>query len=121
MKNQSRRDTAAEMALRKVLFGRGLRYRVDFRAVGRRRVDIAFTRRKVAVFVDGCFWHRCPQHGTVLKANRDWWLTKLEANERRDRASDLQLAALGWTVIRVWEHEDVGEAADRIEAVVRGG
>ena len=121
MKNQSRRDTAAEMKLRKVLFGRGLRYRVDFGVVGRRRVDIAFTGRKIAVFVDGCFWHRCPQHGTVPKANRDWWLAKLEANERRDRASDLQLAALGWTVIRVWEHEDVGEAADRIEAVVRGG
>ena len=119
MKSQRRRDTTAETALRKELFARGLRYRVDFRVVGRRRVDVALTRAKVAVFVDGCFWHRCPEHGTIPKANRDWWIAKLEANERRDRATDEQLTTMGWTVLRVWEHESVADAADRIEEVVR--
>jgi len=119
MKRQRRRDTASEMALRKGIFARGLRYRVDFRVVGRQRVDIAFTRSKVAVFVDGCFWHRCPAHGTIPKTNRDWWIAKLGANERRDRAADEQLRALGWQVIRVWEHESPSDATDRIEEVVR--
>ncbi len=119
MKSQRRRDTTAEVALRKELFARGLRYRVDFRVVGMQRVDVAFTRARVAVFVDGCFWHRCPVHGTIPKTNRDWWIAKLEANERRDRATDEQLAALGWSVTRVWEHESVAAAADRIEVVVQ--
>lgn len=119
MRRQRRRDTAAEVALRRELFARGLRYRVDLEVVGRRRVDVAFTRRKVAVFVDGCFWHRCPFHGTLPKANREWWNEKLEANARRDRSADAELEALGWLVIRVWEHEVVGTAADRIEVAVR--
>lgn len=120
MKKQRRRDTKPEMALRSELWRRGLRYRVDFRAVGRRRrVDIAFTRAKIAVFVDGCFWHRCPDHASLPKANRTWWIEKLEANERRDRDTDRELVAAGWLVIRVWEHEDPMKAADRVEAVVR--
>lgn len=119
MKRQRRRDTAAEMALRRELFKRGLRYRVDLKVVGRRSIDVAFTRRKVAVFVDGCFWHRCPIHGTLPKANRAWWIEKLSANVRRDRSADAELEALGWLVIRVWEHEDVEAAADRIEVAVR--
>jgi len=119
MIRQKRRDTAAELGLRRELFRRGLRYRVDYRVTGRRRVDVAFTRRKVAVFVDGCFWHRCPIHGTLPKANGNWWRSKLEANERRDRLTDAELVSLGWLVIRVWEHEDPAEAADRIERAVR--
>ena len=80
MRNQRRRDTDPEMLLRSALWRRGLRYRVDVNVVGRRRkVDLAFTRSKVAVFVDGCFWHRCPEHGSVPRANRVWWLAKLDS------------------------------------------
>lgn len=120
MKSQQRRDTKPEATLRSELWRRGLRYRVDFKAVGRRRrVDIAFTRAKVAVFVDGCFWHRCPLHGSLPKANHAWWRQKLEANERRDRDTDRELIEAHWLIIRVWEHEDPMEAADRVEAAVR--
>ena len=119
MKSQRRRDTAPELTLRSELWRRGLRYRVDFKVVGRRqRVDIVFTRVKVAVFVDGCFWHTCPLHSTAPKANSDWWKAKLAANVERDRETDRALNAQGWLVIRVWEHEPASDAADRVEAVV---
>ena len=117
---QARRDTAPELLLRRELWRRGLRYRVDHKVVGRRRrVDIAFTRAKVAVFVDGCFWHSCPIHSTRPKNNADWWAAKLEANVARDRATDAELFAAGWTVVRVWEHESVITAADRVQATIR--
>jgi DNA mismatch endonuclease (patch repair protein) len=122
MKSQRRRDTAPEVALRRELWRRGLRYRVDHRVVGRRRrVDIAFTRARVAVFVDGCFWHSCPHHATRPKNNAEWWATKLQANVGRDRATDAELIASGWTVLRLWEHEPVDDAADRVEAAVIAG
>jgi len=116
-----RRDTAAEIALRRELHGRGLRYRVAFPVPGQRRrtIDIAFTRARVAVFVDGCFWHGCPDHGTKPRANSDWWARKFGANQARDRDTDRLLAAMDWTVVRVWEHEPVDEAAARVEAAVR--
>lgn len=85
----------------------------------RRRADVVFTKEKVAVYVDGCFWHSCPEHATVPKSNRDWWVDKLAANVRRDRDTDERLRAAGWEVIRVWEHADPSEAADAIEQVVR--
>ncbi len=120
MKTQRRRDTLPERALRSELWARGLRYRVDIGITGRRRrVDIAFPRSRVAVFVDGCFWHRCPEHGTVPKANRAWWIDKLEANVRRDRDTDIELDTAGWLVVRVWEHEMPSAAAERVEAAVR--
>ena len=120
MKSQLRRDTAPEKALRSELWRRGLRFRVDSKVVGpRQRVDIVFTRAKVAVFVDGCFWHRCPVHATEPKANRDWWHAKLAANVDRDRMTDEPLTAAGWLVIRGWEHEPPSTAADRIESAVR--
>lgn len=120
MKQQRRRDTSAELALRRELFRRGRRYRVDFHVSGkRRRVDIAFTKSMVAVFVDGCFWHRCPEHFTTPKVNRAWWIAKLEGNQTRDRETDQELRELGWAVVRVWEHESVGTAADRVEAILR--
>jgi DNA mismatch endonuclease (patch repair protein) len=81
----------------------------------RRRADVVFTRARVAVFVDGCFWHRCPEHSTIPTANRAWWIDKLDANVTRDRDTDAQLGAAGWLVIRVWEHEDPVRVADRIE------
>jgi len=120
MKAQRRRDTAPELALRRELWRRGLRYRVDHKVKGtRRRVDVVFTRARVAVFVDGCFWHRCPLHSTLPKANADWWLAKLEANVERDRRTDVDLLVDGWNVVRIWEHEDPVDAADLIEALVR--
>ena len=87
--------------------------------VGRIRPDIVFTRVRVAVFVDGCFWHRCPEHGSSPKTNSGWWRQKLDTNVERDRATDTALAEAGWTVIRIWEHEDTCTAADRVEATVR--
>ncbi len=78
-----------------------------------------FTRVRVAVFVDGCFWHRCPEHGSFPKTNAEWWRSKLDGNVRRDHATDESLRRAGWQVIRIWEHEDPVTAADRVEAIVR--
>lgn len=120
MERQARRDTKAEFAVRRAVWRLGLRYRVDIAPVpGRRRADLVFTRAKVAVYIDGCFWHSCPAHGTVPKANREWWVNKLQVNVERDRDTDERLSAAGWAVVRVWEHEDTGDAADRIAGVVR--
>src|SRR5689334_15276812 len=115
------RDTAPERRLRSLLHRRGLRFRVNRRVAGdlRTTVDIAFGPARVAVFVDGCFWHQCPEHGTLPKANGAWWAEKLDGNVARDRRTDAALEDRGWTVIRVWEHEDPEKAADRIEAAVR--
>jgi len=119
MKSQKRRDTVPERALRSELWRRGLRYRTEFKiGPGSPRVDIAFTRAKVAVFVDGCFWHSCPVHGSLPKANGEWWSEKLAANVARDRRNDVTLRRMGWQVIRVWEHEDVGSASNQIESSV---
>lgn len=79
---------------------------------------MVFTKARVAVYIDGCFWHSCPQHATTPKANRDWWVDKLEANVRRDRDTDAKLAAAGWTVVRIWEHEEPERAADRVVSAV---
>ena len=87
--------------------------------LARTRPDIVFTRVRVAVFVDGCFWHRCPDHETFPKTNAEWWGEKLDKNVRRDRAIDEALTSAGWTVIRIWEHENPVEAADHVEKVVR--
>lgn len=121
MARQATRDTAAETAVRTLLHAAGLRYRVNAQPLPglRRTADIVFTRRRVAVFVDGCFWHACPDHGTVPKTNADWWTAKLARNIQRDQETNEQLAAAGWHVVRVWEHEDPRAAAHRIEALVR--
>lgn len=112
----ARRDTAPELALRRALWHAGLRYRVQYKVPGlpRRKIDIAFTRQKMAVQVDGCFWHGCPEHGTVPGRNTEWWRWKIQRNQDRDRDTDARLAELGWTVIHVWEHEDPAEAARRV-------
>jgi DNA mismatch endonuclease, patch repair protein len=116
MRANRRRDTGPELALRSELHRRGLRFRVDYRPdpTVRCRVDIAFTRARVVVFVDGCFWHSCPKHRTIPRANREWWQAKLDRNVERDRANDMEMARLGWTVVRIWEHESPMAAADRI-------
>jgi DNA mismatch endonuclease, patch repair protein len=121
MQATPRRDTPAEIALRRELHRRGLRYRVDYPPLPelRRRADIVFTRRKVAVFCDGCYWHGCPEHGTWPKANAEWWRRKIKANRVRDRDTDCRLTTAGWKVIRVWEHEDPAVAADTVAKTVR--
>jgi len=119
MKSQRQRDTAAEIALRSLLHRRGLRFRVHYVLPNlRRRADIAFPRRRLAVFVDGCFWHGCPQHGTWPKENADWWREKIEANRRRDADTDARLKEQGWSVVRVWEHEAPESAAQTIEDAI---
>lgn len=113
-----RRDTRPELALRKALHAAGYRYRCDYRidvAGGRARPDIAFTRPRLAVFVDGCFWHSCPEHGRTPQANTDYWARKLERNRSRDQANTRALQAAGWLVLRIWEHTDVSDAV----AIVR--
>ena len=120
----ARRDTAPEMALRRALHAAGLRFRVVHPVPGNRRrsIDIAFTRARLAVFVDGCFWHGCPEHGTRPKANSDWWRTKLEANRARDEDTARLLREAGWQVVRIWEHEPVDAALAAVEdALGRSG
>ncbi|MCV7412711.1 very short patch repair endonuclease [Mycobacterium florentinum] len=112
------RDTGTEMALRRELHRRGLRFRVQVRTLPG-RPDVAFTRARIAVFVDGCFWHRCPSHGTSPKNNAEWWAAKLEANVIRDKKKDEMLRCLGWLPIHIWEHEDPGEAAEAIHNLWR--
>jgi DNA mismatch endonuclease (patch repair protein) len=123
MSAQRSANTAAEMALRKRLFARGLRYRVHRRPIAdlRREADIVFVSAKVAVFVDGCFWHGCPIHGTNPKSNGEWWATKLQRNRERDFETNQLLAEAGWMVVRVWEHEPPDEAAINIAEVVALG
>jgi DNA mismatch endonuclease (patch repair protein) len=124
MVRQRRSDTAPEVALRRELHRRGLRYRVNYQLPlpgVRRRADIAFTGRKIAVFVDGCYWHACPVHATWPNASADWWRTKLEDNVRRDRDTDRRLADAGWLSLRIWEHENPSDAAGRIESALREG
>lgn len=114
------RDTAFEKALRSELHRRGMRFRVQARILPglRRTADIVFRSARVAVFVDGCFWHCCPEHATYPKNNADWWRVKLEANVARDRDTDQRLRKLGWLSVRIWEHESVERAVDRVATVV---
>lgn len=105
MRAMPRRDTGVEIALRRELHRLGLRFRVNHRGLPG-SPDIAFTKARIAVFVDGCFWHRCPIHGTAPKNNASWWAAKLDGNVERDRRKDKDLEELGWIPIHVWEHED---------------
>ena len=118
MSRQRRRDTGPELAVRQRLHALGYRYRVDHRPLPdlRARGDLVFTRARVVVFVDGCFWHRCPQHATSPRHNGEWWRAKLDANVARDRATDRRLADAGWRVVRIWEHEALNDAVARIRA-----
>lgn len=122
MSRQRRVGTAPEIALRSELHRRGLRYFVDRAPLKglRRRADLVFPRRKVAVYVDGCFWHSCPDHATRPKNNAQWWADKLAGNVARDRDTDARLIAAGWTVVRIWEHEDATAGADRVQSALSG-
>ena len=122
MKANRRTDTKPELALRHALHRLGYRYRKDYRLdldSGRRvRPDIAFTARKVAVFVDGCFWHACPEHGSKPRANEWYWGPKLVRNVERDRINDAALILAGWTVVRLWEHVRLDEAISTVVAAL---
>lgn len=118
MKRVRRKDTKPELLLRRELHRRGLRYRVDYDKVPG-RPDIALTRAKIAVFVDGCFWHGCPLHVTYPQNNHEWWVAKLARNRERDLAVTRRLQELGWTVLRYWTHDEIDEMADEVEDVWR--
>jgi DNA mismatch endonuclease (patch repair protein) len=121
MSRQPSKDTGPERALRKALFAAGLRYRVHYpiSTKPRRHADLVFVRARVAVFIDGCYWHGCPTHGTWPKSNADYWRTKIEGNRERDLSTDELLRANDWLAVRIWEHEDPLEAAERVAAIVR--
>lgn len=121
MRSNKGRDTSPELALRRRVHQLGLRYRVNERPLPslRRTGDLVFPRSKLVVFVDGCFWHSCPDHGSLPAARRDWWATKLERTVQRDRETTDALEDAGWAVLRIWEHEDMDEAALRVAAEVR--
>lgn len=116
-----RRDTRPELALRSALHASGYRFRVDYRLdlVGAKvRPDVVFTRDRVAVFVDGCFFHRCPEHGVLPQTNAEFWLSKLNRNVERDREQDDALQRAGWSAIRVWEHETLDAALVKVSQAV---
>jgi DNA mismatch endonuclease, patch repair protein len=122
MKGNRRADTKPEVALRGALHARGLRFRKDHlvRTPGgaRAKVDVVFPRARLAVFMDGCFWHGCPQHGSSPKANSDYWSAKIAGNRERDQRVTAALEADGWTVLRLWEHELLADAVERVAEVV---
>lgn len=120
MRANRRRDTAPEMAVRRAVHALGLRYRVDERPLPglNRRADLVFSRARVAVFVDGCYWHGCPEHGTTAKTNAGYWGPKIAGNVARDADTDRRLEAAGWAVIRAWEHDDPIDVAERVARAV---
>jgi DNA mismatch endonuclease (patch repair protein) len=121
MQRQLRKDTRPELEIRKLLHAKGLRYRVGHKVPGfpRRSIDVAFTRAKVAVFIDGCFWHGCPEHGCRPSRNAQAWNAKIVTNQQRDALTTAHLVSLGWRVIRVWEHEPPPSAVEWVIDVVR--
>ncbi|MGW1324525.1 very short patch repair endonuclease [Streptomyces antibioticus] len=120
MRANRSRDTRPELALRRAVHSLGLRYRVAARPLPsvRRTADLVFTRAKVAVFLDGCFWHGCPIHHTMAKRNSEFWSEKVARNKARDEETNALLRQAGWVVIRVWEHEDPRIAAERVRSAV---
>ena len=114
------KGTDAELALRREMYRIGLRYRVDYEVLRkpRRVADVAFPGQKIAVFVDGCFWHGCPEHATWPKQNAEFWREKIQANQRRDADTNDRLRSLGWTVLRFWSHELPTEVARAVAQVV---
>jgi DNA mismatch endonuclease (patch repair protein) len=118
MRANCRRDTRPERRLRSALHARGMRFRVDHRIAAGSvsvRPDVVFTRARLAVFVDGCFWHACPEHGNEPQRNQSYWGPKLQRNVRRDRRVTAALEQDGWLVVRAWEHEEPAEVADRVQ------
>lgn len=121
MRANRSRDTKPERMLRSALHAQGLRFRVAHRPLPalNRTADIVFTRAQLAVFVDGCFWHGCDLHYTQPRANASFWHDKIRRNQERDNETNTILAAAGWQVLRIWEHDDVVEAAARVINALR--
>lgn len=123
MRANRARDTKPELAVRRLLHARGRRYRVSYRPLPqdrRRSVDLAFTRKKVAVLIDGCYWHGCPEHFIMPKSNVDYWSAKIARNRERDGETTRLLQDAGWTVLRFWEHEDPELIAAAVERALDG-
>ena len=121
MKGNRRRDTSPEILIRRTLHSRGWRYRVDFAVSAgtiKTRADIVFTRRRVAVFIDGCFWHGCPEHSKIPRTNTAYWAAKIGGNRERDGQVTAALLNDGWTVLRIWEHMPLQEAIQMIEVAL---
>lgn len=120
MQRTARKDNEFERSVRSLLHGRGFRYRVHFPLPGLRRTtcDIAFPGLKIAVFLDGCFWHGCELHPPSVKKNTDFWLEKIARNRARDARATAHLAELGWAVLRFWEHETAEDIAGAISSAV---
>ncbi|EXF25971.1 DNA mismatch repair protein Vsr [Nesterenkonia sp. AN1] len=116
------RDTKPELLVRRALHARGWRFRVNYRPLAsdrRRSVDIAFTRRKVVVLIDGCYWHGCPLHFIMPKTNQGYWSKKISGNRTRDVETSRLLVDEGWTVLRYWEHDRVEDVLLDIERALR--
>nr|WP_026422604.1 very short patch repair endonuclease [Actinokineospora inagensis] len=116
MRGNKGKDTRPELALRSLLYHRGLRYRVDARPLAeiRRKADVVFPSDRLAVFVDGCFWHGCPEHYRPAVKKAEFWRDKITGNRARDADTNDTLLAAGWQVLRIWEHEDPASAAERV-------
>lgn len=121
MRSNRGKNTTLELRVRRALHARGLRYRLQQKVPGssRRTIDIAFPRQRVAVFIDGCFWHGCPTHHTVAKTNSEFWAAKVARNRERDRETDGMLVDAGWTAARFWEHEPTESIVDEVVRLVR--
>ena len=121
MKSNRGRDTRPELELRRAVHALGLRFYVNRRPLQgiRRTADLVFPKLRIAVFLDGCFWHGCPEHHTVSKTNAGYWAEKVRQNRERDADTDGRLSLAGWSVVRIWEHSSTHDAARRIAAVVR--
>ncbi|MEU4215094.1 very short patch repair endonuclease [Actinoplanes sp. NPDC026623] len=120
MRGNRGRNTRPEVRLRRAVWSLGMRYRVGVRPVPslRRTADLVFTRVRVAVFVDGCYWHGCPEHYRPARQNAAFWSAKIAANRQRDGETDNLLRAAGWMVVRIWEHQDVTAGAEIVRAAV---
>lgn len=121
MRANKRRDTSPELAVRRLVHAAGLRYRVDYPPLPtnrRMRADLVFTRLRVAVFIDGCFWHGCPDHLYPPKTNVDYWASKINGNRERDQRTTDQLTNAAWTVLRFWEHDPPAAVAAQIVSAI---
>lgn len=123
LRKQATKNTSPERTIRQLLYREGRRYRVHYPVPGmpRRTIDIAFPRRRVAVFVDGCFWHGCAEHARSSRTNLEYWEPKIAGNRYRDLETQRHLEDAGWTVLRIWEHEQAFESVDRILTALGSG
>jgi DNA mismatch endonuclease (patch repair protein) len=110
------RDTKPELMVRRILHASGLRYKVHARPIKdwNRRADMVFPRAKIAIFINGCFWHGCPKHFSAPKTNSEYWASKIMRNVERDSETALRLKSEGWLVIAIWEHENLGKKSEQV-------